>query len=178
MRYPVVVRTLLLVFTLALLAIGAVFVWPTMWRYDHFTTEGSTFPVRIHRFTGRTEMLLGPRGWIEVAEKKKAPERAPVSAESLSVPTGELAKLEGNLSITDYGWIDADIYNGTKRRLGEVHVRVVISNKDGTEAMNREYGISTADGEPLSSFRLKASCGCQLEKNQTFSWSITGAKWW
>jgi hypothetical protein len=180
MQYRLLVRLLLVLALLIVLVSGAIFVWPTMWRFDHLTSSGDTFPIRIHRITGRTEILLGVQGWVETGEASKpsVATEALVPKESLSVPIEELAKLDGNLSITHYGWIHLDIYNGTARRLRQVQVRVVVSAKDGTESMNREYAISTADGESLSSFRLLADCGCRVETNQALSWSITGATWW
>jgi len=40
----------------------AAFVWPTPYRYDHFTAGGTSLPVRIHRITGRAE-ILRLNGW-------------------------------------------------------------------------------------------------------------------
>ena len=52
---------------LALLAAAyAAYVWPTMYRYDHLTTEGNTYPVRINRITGDADMLVPDEGWLPV----------------------------------------------------------------------------------------------------------------
>jgi hypothetical protein len=48
----------------ALVAAFAITVWPTMYRYDHVTRDGETYPVRTHRITGRTEVLIGAYGWL------------------------------------------------------------------------------------------------------------------
>jgi hypothetical protein len=40
------------------------FVWPTLYRYDHYTAEGTTVPLRINRLTGRVEAWRAPwRAW-------------------------------------------------------------------------------------------------------------------
>jgi hypothetical protein len=51
---------------LLLLAAMAVYVWPTRYRYDHVSVDGSTYPVRIDRFTGASDMLVPDQGWIPV----------------------------------------------------------------------------------------------------------------
>jgi hypothetical protein len=48
----------------ACFVIFGAFVWPTIWRYDHIHESGGTRPVRINRFTGRTEILYST-GWTE-----------------------------------------------------------------------------------------------------------------
>lgn len=51
---------------LLLLGLFAFYVWPTMYRYDHMGRgSGYTYPVRIHRVSGKAEMLT-PYGWHEV----------------------------------------------------------------------------------------------------------------
>jgi len=43
-----------------------VYVWPTRFRYDHLSTDGDTYPVRIDRFTGDSDMLVPDQGWVPV----------------------------------------------------------------------------------------------------------------
>src|SRR5437588_4974215 len=45
------------------LALG-MFVWPTRYKYDHINLQGNVLPVRIDRFTDKTE-LLDASGWHE-----------------------------------------------------------------------------------------------------------------
>ena len=48
-----------------LLVIYAIFVWPTRYMYDHIGVgEGSSFIVRIDRFTGKAEWLMPQQGWV------------------------------------------------------------------------------------------------------------------
>ncbi len=49
---------------MGLLAVGW-FGWPTLFRYDKLAQQDGTQWVRIHRITGRTE-LLGTDGWVTV----------------------------------------------------------------------------------------------------------------
>lgn len=39
---------------LMVLSLGA-FVWPTLYRYDHYTADGTTVPIRMNRLTGKVE---------------------------------------------------------------------------------------------------------------------------
>jgi hypothetical protein len=49
---------------LALLYAG--YVWPTRYRYDHLSSEGNTYPVRIDRLNGDADMLVPDEGWTPV----------------------------------------------------------------------------------------------------------------
>ena len=51
---------------LLLLAALAVYIWPTRYRYDHLSVDGNTYPVRIDRFTGASDMLVPDQGWVPV----------------------------------------------------------------------------------------------------------------
>ncbi len=42
------------------------YVWPTLYRYDHVTSNGDTYPVRINRFNGYADMLVPDQGWVPV----------------------------------------------------------------------------------------------------------------
>ena len=58
----VLVRLVLLALALAFV----VYVWPTRFKYDHLSTEGNTYPVRIDRINGNSDMLVPDEGWIPV----------------------------------------------------------------------------------------------------------------
>ena len=51
------------VLLIVILAALAAWVWPTVWRYDKITIDRDTYPVRIHRITGRAYILLPGDGW-------------------------------------------------------------------------------------------------------------------
>ena len=59
-------RWLRVLVVLLLLAALAVYVWPTRFRYDHVSVDGNTYPVRIDRFTGDSDMLVPDQGWVPV----------------------------------------------------------------------------------------------------------------
>ncbi len=51
---------------IAIVVAFAVYVWPTRYRYDHLSTEGNTYPVRIDRLNGNSDMLVPDEGWVPV----------------------------------------------------------------------------------------------------------------
>ena len=69
----VLVRRVLL---LALAAAFLYWVWPTPYRHDHVTVEDGTYPVRIHRVTGRAEMLTPEDGWWPMGGDTRPNDRA------------------------------------------------------------------------------------------------------
>jgi len=72
-EFFVLVRRLLLM----LLAVAFLYwVWPTPWRYDHVTDQDGTYPVRIHRVTGRAEMLTPEDGWWPMGDEARPNDRA------------------------------------------------------------------------------------------------------
>lgn len=61
-------RWLRIVIVLAVVALFAVYVWPTRYRYDHVVTDGDTYPVRIDRFSGDADMLTPDDGWYPMGD--------------------------------------------------------------------------------------------------------------
>jgi hypothetical protein len=162
---------------LIVVGILAITVWPTLYRYDRMTVSGGSYPVRTNRFSGKTEMLSIGTGWFELkSSHQSTPTPAPTPSQN-PVPTDELAKLDGRLNITTYKWIEADIYNGTSRALGNVRVEIVVSEESGAEAFRRVYELTSTGGDPLSSSRFIAECGFSCEKGQTYTWRIVSATW-
>jgi hypothetical protein len=51
---------------LIVLAAFVVYVWPTLYRYDHISFDNSVYPVRINRLNGNSDMLLPDEGWVPV----------------------------------------------------------------------------------------------------------------
>ena len=72
----VLVALLVLGFVLAFVA----WVWPTPYRYDHLTTDGSTYPVRINRWNGDADMLVPDEGWVPVEGETGAPDQQNATA--------------------------------------------------------------------------------------------------
>ncbi len=70
-------RLLVLVVILAIAGLFAVFVWPTRYRYDHYSVSGlGSFPIRIDRITGEAEMLRGG-GWLKLGGASATPSPSP-----------------------------------------------------------------------------------------------------
>lgn len=65
---------------LIVLALFAVYVWPTRWRYDHMTMDGNIVLVRTDRFSDEADMLLPDDGWVPVA--------TPVDSTGAAMPAG------------------------------------------------------------------------------------------
>jgi len=64
----VAIRIFRILLGVALIAAFATFVWPTRWRYDHMTVDNDTYPVRIDRITGDSDVLLPGDGWTPTEE--------------------------------------------------------------------------------------------------------------
>jgi hypothetical protein len=58
----VLIRLAIVLVVLAFL----VYVWPTRWRYDHVSVDGNTYPVRMDRINGDSDMLVPDQGWVPV----------------------------------------------------------------------------------------------------------------
>lgn len=66
--------------TLVAVMLFAVFVWPSMWRYDHV----EQVPIRIHRVTGDT-YVWSISGWQHCAARPPQAEK-PTLQQLLNVP--------------------------------------------------------------------------------------------
>lgn len=51
-----------------------VYIWPTCFMYTHTKIGSSSFPVRINRLSGETEILVALQGWkvMQTEEQKRA----------------------------------------------------------------------------------------------------------
>lgn len=122
--------------------------------------------------TDRTEILLGPSGWVHASDESGAPSDRPLVALSPE----EIGKIQGTLEITNYGWLEFSLHNGTNRQLREMVVELLIDAQGAQEMTKRDYKLPVHKGDPLSAFTINAKCGCQLLKGQGYSWRILGAK--
>jgi hypothetical protein len=145
------------------------FVWPTPYRFDTMRSGSSSVPVRINRFSGEAERLTVV-GW-------RAMQSSPATAtEAVRLMPAELAKLTGTAGIADYGWINADIYNGNDFDLGYVVISVTVTNADGSAVFTRDYRLSSTGGQPLQSSSFIADAGYRMQPGQKFSWFIKSAE--
>lgn len=159
------IQTLLAVIVLAVLAVLAVFVWPSRYKYDHMKLGGSDFPVRIERLTGKTEILRNS-GW----------ERSP--GESLAFPNGEVAKLVDKESMTLSGEIKVEVYNGSSWQLSEITVLVTVLDDDQkNQILSRTYRLTPEwEISPQRDGKFHAFLGVEMIQGQSFTFKITGAK--
>jgi hypothetical protein len=152
------------------LALAAIFVWPTAYRYDHLKIGDNTFPVRIDRFTGRTE-VLNTHGWITPGQtqvhEKPLHDLTPQEIQQLSVT-----------ATIPYTILKAQVYNGTKYRISEITLVISVFDSKGREVLsNREYRAAAYPGPgPKTSDEFLVSLGFELEQGQTWQFNLTGAK--
>jgi hypothetical protein len=88
----------------------------------------------------------------------------------------EPAKLDGTLGITDHGWVEADIYNGTQKPIGGLTVEVSVLNRAKSVSLTRQYRLSSTGGEPLASSKFIQEAGIRLTEGQTWEWRILSAQ--
>ncbi len=103
-------RFALLVCVASFAVLFGVFAWPTQYRHDHIKLMNVDLPVRIDRFTGKTEILYQD-GW-----RNSNPPVEPL-------PPAELAKLDC-ASRFDGDRLSCDIYNGSRYTLKEIVVHI------------------------------------------------------
>ena len=86
--------------------------------------------------------------------------------------------LDGNLSITSYGWIHASIHNGSRRRIDAVVVRVVIKNAKNESLLARTHRLSAPGGGlPLTTTEYIGPFERPLQPGEHLEWSIVSAEW-
>jgi hypothetical protein len=149
----------------------AVFVWPTRYRYDHMKMRENDLPVRTDRLSGKTEWLV-PQGWRTLGntdENQKPP---------TELPTEQVARLTGQAAITDIGWIEVHVYNGSNWTASEITVLVTVLDAQKNQVLSRPYRLIPQDGDsfPQSVNTFHNSLGFTLDKGQTWTWSITRAR--
>jgi len=160
-------QNLILIAVIVLVFIG-IFVWPTLYRYTHITTSrGTTLPVRVHRITGRTEILF-PSGWRAIGIKE--------SRRTKSLPYEALSKITGTARITSYGDFEASIYNGSNWTITNLIVLIEVKDKKtAKKKLSRKYTLS-GYGPPLSSSEFNTHLGFKLKKGESLTWQIIEAK--
>lgn len=160
--------TFALLFVLVLLV--AWFVWPTPYVYDQVTDKSTTTPIRTHRITGKAEQFYLNHGWVEIGDHTES-----IPAKSANLTDEEVKKLEGNLVLTNYGWIEANFYNGTDKTVSSVILHLEVSDSKGANKLSRNYKLSTTDGAPLRSSKYIVEAGFTLSKGDSMRGKIISA---
>lgn len=155
----------------------AFFIWPTPYSYDSISFGPSVkYPVRMNRFTGKTEILY-PSGW-----KPPSGERPSANQHELvALPEQELKKLAGEARVGASSYLHCDIYNGSTYDVKEIVVLVTIRDDTDAVKLRRAYQmVYTLEGDkplrPLTSGSFGADLGFSLQGDHKFSWRIQDAK--
>lgn len=158
----VLVYALLVALVVAAGIFGA-FVWPTLYRYDHMNLKGTVLPVRIHRVSGKTEVLY-PSGWQSTDHDKTS---EPVTT---PLPATELQKLHGNASFYDTE-LACSIYNGTSYRVNEVIVHVQVTDTgQASPVVDRDYRLKNSYfTDPLETGIFRQYLGFSPQKDPKWS---------
>lgn len=145
------------------------------------TGGGSTIPVRINRFTGTVQKLLPCCGW-ETLESESDDRNKQV----IVLSPEDREKLTGTLGISPGGWFEAEIHNGTNKKIRAIIIAVGPRNvslfkefveNPGKDIGVREYRLTTTGGEPLSTSQFIARSGNDF-KDGDYKWVIKSAEVW
>ena len=120
--------------SMCLIIVFAVTVWPTRYRYDHVSAQGTVLPVRIDRFSGRTEILRGMSGWVAVEAPKNTR-----SARMLELPAAERVKVTGNAGLLYGTLFEGKLYNASSFYLREVVVTITAQEESGALRWSRQF---------------------------------------
>lgn len=179
---------LALIVAAGIVILAALFVWPTLYRYDHIDFGPyRSFPVRANRLTGQTEILY-PNGWR--AAKEPEPKKGPAIEEEI---TGDdLAKLDIGASLEDsmsregrWSAVRLNVYNGLSDVwVKEITIQVSVLSPDRkTVLAQRQYRISgyypvstQLEIAPLQSGVFGAPLGFDVTRDNSWSFSIVGAE--
>src|SRR3989304_9570841 len=106
--------------------------WPTLYQYENITIGGNSFPVRINRLTGNSDIfVLGKWSSQDVKNSK-------------ILPDSEQYKITGNAGLNGYGSFSGKVYNGSNWNITELTIQVAAKEKDGSMRWNRKYTAKTA----------------------------------
>lgn len=147
----------------------AITVWPTRYRYDHISSQGTVLPVRTDRFSGRTEILRGTDGWVEVGDPQSVGTASPKTRE---LPPVERAKVTGNAGLSPGGTLfQGKLYNGSSFYLREVVITITAQEKSGAIRWSRQFKDEVFV-EPLTtgSFQIEVTGA----ESAQLSWTIDG----
>ncbi|MCY2928593.1 MAG: hypothetical protein NTV86_03700 [Planctomycetota bacterium] len=116
-------------------------VWPTPYRFDHITERGSVYPVRINRFSGKTE-ILNNEGWAVVRALREREDAEPL-------PSSEVAKIvvaqDGCVELDEKKEMTLTVYNGSDWAVREVQVEITVQERPPPPTPPKQANQSSAD---------------------------------
>jgi hypothetical protein len=122
------------------------FVWPTRYRYDRMDfSNGVSYPVRINRFSEKSEVLTPDRGWVDLAARARSITAKP---EDQTLPLEELQKLSGKAEANLLG-LTIHLYNGSEWNVNEITVEFWMSSKRQGETRRRYRIKKVYPAEPF-----------------------------
>lgn len=132
----------------AAVIVFALTVWPSLYHYESISGGGSTYPVRINRFTGHTEMFDGSE-WR--GETKDEPRKRKARVGTL-LPSQELSKITGHAGFEQYSphLFSASIYNGSSWIITGLTFRIAVIERDSIVVPSRLYKCDELELEPMS----------------------------
>jgi hypothetical protein len=154
----------LLIVVAAALVAGILF-WPTLYRYDKLKAGDNTYPVRINRVTGHTELFIGS-AWVPEKGRSRTTKGKPLPPEELSNLTGDAQLISGHFQ--------GKVYNGSAWVVTRIVFGVVAKEKDG----RIRWGRALSDAfnlEPLSTGSFYISVTGE-EEIGSFEWQIMEAE--
>jgi len=157
--------TLIAVVMLAVVALLAVFVWPTRYRYESLKMGTNTVTIRADRFSDNTWMLAGG-GWIST--KKPTSEALP---ESLFANLSRSTCSMGFMYLDD---LSCDISNETDLSISSVMIE--ISWKDGGKEPCKVELKGAVSPHTMATLSERPPCAKDMKTNSAYSWRFVGVQ--
>jgi len=114
------------------LIICGILFWPTLYRYDKIKLGDDTFPFRVNRITGYTEILWVNDGWRAVRAEKVIK----------TMHHEEMAKITRIGDFDGKGHYKFDIYNGTVWTIRKIRLSIGLKDNQGKDKWQRIYETS------------------------------------
>ncbi len=150
---------------IAVVALGTL-VWLFRFRYDHANVSGAERFIRTNRISGQSAVMTGSNRWTPVSEGDALP---------YGVPSADLAKIAGTLLVSEIGFIEAHIYNGSRHHLSSLVVDLTIRGAARNIVLKRRYRL-LADIRPITAAECTADVGFIPDPGQSVEWQISSAE--
>ncbi len=147
-----------------------IFLWSERFQFDHMDLpNGESYPVRINRLTGKSQVLYGGV-WKPAAEVKSFPPLI----ENLS--QDQLERLTGKGEIESMqGVFDLTLYNGSDFALREITIEITVRDSHQEEVLQRYYRI-VQDHDYRQNGEYAQALDFSVGPQQSWSWKITAAR--
>ncbi len=146
--------------------------------------NGASYPVRTHRITGRAEIFGGEwnvanKGWVAELIENTQPSSTVESTADKTLPPEEISKLAGEFVLTNTGFIEAEIYNGTNHAIRSVVIGLSVINDGDNAPTTRRYKLTPSypydQADPLQATSFKVNAGIRVAEKQKIKGKIESA---